>query len=287
MIPNRWSLPELGFGVGLRGAHFDHLLEHRPPVDFFEILTENYLGTAGRPVHVLDHVASHYPIVMHGVSMSVGSTDPIDFGYLDAVAELARRTDALWISDHVCWTGVHGVNTHDLLPIPLTEQALRHVVERVRTVQDHLERPLVLENPSSYLEFRASSMPEHEFLARMAENADCGLLLDVNNVFVSARNHGFDPVEYVDALPGDRIVQLHLAGFTDRGTHLLDTHSAPVVDEVWDLYAHVVRRIGPKATLLEWDADIPPLGVLLGELDRARALLPSLASSAEESSDGR
>jgi hypothetical protein len=287
MIPNRWSFPDLGMGIGLRGPHFDDLLERRPPVDFFEIVSENYLGTSGRPRLVLDHVAGQYPIVMHGVSMSIGSTDPIDFAYLDQLADLARRVDARWISDHVCWTGVHGVNTHDLLPIPLTEESLRHVVERIRIAQDYMERPLVFENPSSYVEFQASSMPEWEYLSRMAEEADCGLLLDVNNVHVSAYNHDFDAGEYVDSLPGERIVQLHLAGFTDCGTHLLDTHSAPVVDEVWDLYARVVQRIGPRATLLERDAEIPPLDTLLEEVGKARGLVPEPLVAAKELGNDR
>lgn len=278
MIPNRWSLPDLGLGLGLRAPHFDHVLEHRPSVDFFEILTENYLGTGGRPRHVLERVAESYPLVMHGVSMSVGSTDPIDFDYLDAVADLADRVGARWISDHVCWTGVHGVNTHDLLPVPLTEESLSHIVERIRRIQEHLGRPLVLENPSSYVQFREDEIPEHEFLARMAEQADCGLLLDVNNVYVSAFNHGFDADEYVDALPGDRITQIHLAGFTDCGTHLLDTHSARVVQEVWDLYARAVRRVGTRATLLEWDAEIPSFETLTEELGKAREHLPRPAA---------
>jgi hypothetical protein len=281
MIPNRFSLPELGFGLGLRAPHFDHVLDNRPGIDFFEILSENYLGTGGRPRHVVERISEHYPIVMHGVSMSVGSTDPIDFDYLDRVAELAETTGAAWISDHVCWTGVHGVNTHDLLPIPLTEESLRHVVERIATIQDHLQRPLVLENPSSYVQFRDDEMPEHEFLARMAEAADCGLLVDVNNVYVSAFNHGFDAGEYVDALPAERVTQVHLAGFTDCGTHLLDTHSARVVDQVWELYARLIRRTGPRATLLEWDAEIPAFETLEQELTKARAFVPRPVASPE------
>lgn len=282
MTPNRWSLPDLGLGLGLRDTHFDEVIRQRPPVGFFEILTENYLDTLGRPLRAVDEVSRHYPVVMHGVSMSIGSTDPLDFEYLEKVAELSRRLGACWISDHVCWTGVAGVNTHDLLPVPLTEDSLSHVTERIRIVQDVLERPLVLENPSSYLSFKGPVMPESEFLARMAEEADCGLLLDVNNVYVSAFNHEFDPWEYIDAMPADRIVQFHLAGFTDRGTHLLDTHSSHVVDEVWELYGHAVKRTGPRATLLEWDADIPALEILVDEVTKARSFLSALSGTSHE-----
>ncbi|GAB4224516.1 MAG: DUF692 domain-containing protein [Acidobacteriota bacterium] len=267
---NRWGFPELGFGVGLRTPHFTHVLERRPEVDFFEILTENYLATGGRPAHVLDEVASHYPIVMHGVSLSIGSTDPLDFDYLARVKALAARTGALWISDHLCWTGVLGRNTHDLLPLPLTEESLRHVVERVRVVQDFLERPLMLENPSTYLEFTASTIPEPEFLARLTDAADCGLLLDVNNVYVSATNHGFDPFEYVREIPPERVTQFHLAGFTDKGTHLLDTHSDHVRPAVWDLYEATLDHVGHRATLLEWDADIPDFETVHAEVLEAR-----------------
>ncbi len=268
----RFDLPNLGVGVGLRTTHFAHVLERRPRVDWFEVITENFLATGGRPLHVLEQVAASYPVVFHGVSLSIGSADPLDRDYLRQVKELAARVQPRWISDHLCWTGVAGRNVHDLLPLPYTEAALRHVVRRVKAVQEYLERPLVLENPSSYVEFRASQMNEHEFLARLAEEADCGLLLDVNNVFVSSVNHGFDARAYVDAIPADRIVQFHVAGHTDKGTHLLDTHTGCARAEVWDLLRHASTRTGGRSVLYEWDEDIPEFDVVLAEAQRAYAM---------------
>ncbi|MBI2215407.1 MAG: DUF692 domain-containing protein [Acidobacteria bacterium] len=265
----RFDLPDLGIGIGLRTTHFSHILATWPEVDWFEALTENFLDTGGRPAWVLDRVAERYPIVLHGVSLSIGSTDPLDFNYLAKVKALASRTRAVWVSDHLCWTGVSGRNTHDLLPLPYDEATLRHVATRVREVSDYLERPLVLENPSSYLEFARSSMPEHEFLARLANEADCGLLLDVNNVYVSSFNHGFDLVAYIDAIPADRVVQYHLAGHTNNGTHIIDTHDDHVIDEVWNLYQHAVGRTGSVSTLLEWDANIPSFDVVHAEARKA------------------
>jgi uncharacterized protein (UPF0276 family) len=270
-MSNRFSLPDLGIGIGLRSVHYPEILTKQPPIDWFEVLSENYLDTGGRPLHVLDQVAERYPVVLHGVSMSIGSTDPLDSVYLAKLKELARRTRAHWVSDHLCWTGVMGRNTHDLLPMPYTEEALRHTVGRVRQVQDVLERPIALENPSSYVEFAASSMPEWEFLARLAEQADCALLLDVNNVYVSSFNHGFDPNVYVDAIPADRVVQYHVAGHTNKGTHILDTHSDHAIDEVWALYRRAWARTGPTATLYEWDEDIPELSVVHTEALKARS----------------
>ena len=267
---NRWGFPDLGFGVGLRTKHYEHILSTHPPVDWFEILSENYMDTGGRPMQVLDHVAAHYPVVLHGVSMSVGSTDPVDFEFLGKLKVLAKRINARWVSDHLCWTGVAGLNVHDLLPMPYTDESLKHTLERVRIIQDFMERTLVLENPSTYLEFRNSSWTECEFLAELAERADCGILLDVNNVYVSAFNHGFDPVEYLNKIPADRVVQIHLAGHTHKGTHILDTHSAHVVDSVWDLYRHAYQRMGGVSTLLEWDADIPEFDVVHAEALKAR-----------------
>ncbi len=269
MSENRWSFPDLGLGVGLRTPHYAHILSEKPDIGFFEILTENYLDTGGRPLYLLDKIAELYPIVMHGVSMSIGSTDPIDFDYLAKVKALAARTGALWISDHVCWTGGLGRNTHDLLPLPYTEESLKHSVERIKVIQDYLDRPLVMENPSTYLEFADSDMPEWEWVARMAEEADCGLLFDVNNVYVSAYNHGFDPVEYIDAIPGDRVCQYHLAGHTNKGTHIIDTHNDHVLDPVWELFGHTIRHVGLRATLLEWDADIPPFEIVHQEVLKA------------------
>ncbi len=267
--PNRWNLPDLGLGVGLRTAHFRHIVEKWPRMDWFEILSENFIDTEGRPLHFLDQIAERYPIVMHGVSLSIGSTDPVDFEFLGKLKALAARVRAVWMGDHICWTGVAGLNGHDLYPVPYTEESLKHLVERVRIAQDFLERPLVLENPSTYLTFRSSSMPEEEFIARLAQEADCALLLDVNNVYVTCRNHDLDPHEYLKAIPYDRVVQIHLAGHTDHGSHCIDTHNGRVIDPVWDLYADVQRCRGNTATLLEWDADIPKFEVLAREVGRA------------------
>jgi len=268
-MSNRWDLPDLGIGVGLRTVHFGHILSQHPPVDWFEVLSENFLNTGGRPLHVLDQVVERYPVALHGVSLSIGSTDALDLAYLKELKALADRTRARWVSDHLCWTGVLGRNTHDLLPMPYTEEALRHTVARVREVSERLERPLVLENPSSYVEFAASTLTEWEFLARLAEEADCGLLLDVNNVYVSAFNHGFDPREYIAGIPADRVVQYHVAGHTNKGTHILDTHSDHALPEVWELYRLAWARTGPTATLYEWDEDIPPFEVVHAEARKA------------------
>lgn len=260
----------LGLGVGLRTVHFSHILERRPEVDWFEIISENFMDSNGRPRAVLEQIAEHYPIVMHGVSLSIGSTDPLNREYLEKLKRLAEEMNARWISDHVCWTGVAGRNSHDLLPIPYNEATLSHLVERIGIVQDILERPLVLENPSSYLEFQDSTMSESEFVCRMAEEADCGLLLDVNNVYVSSVNHDFDPVAYVEAIPAERVVQCHLAGHTNCGTHLIDTHDGHVIDPVWNLFRLLHQRTGGVATLLEWDAEIPPFPVVHQEVLKAR-----------------
>ncbi|HVE43267.1 MAG TPA: DUF692 domain-containing protein [Planctomycetota bacterium] len=276
----RFDRPNLGLGVGLRTVHFGHVLDRKPAVDWFEIVTENFLDTDGRPAWVLDQVAGRYPIVLHGVSMSVGSTDPIDRTYLAKVKALAERVRAVWVSDHVCWTGVAGRNLHDLLPMPYTEEALRHMVRRIRRIQDVLERPLILENPSSYVEFASSSMPEWEFIARMAEEADCGLLLDVNNVYVSAFNHGFDPEAYVRAIPPNRVAYVHVAGHTNHGTHLLDTHIGPVIDPVWKLFGLAQRLSGGRSTLLEWDEEIPAFPVVHREVLKARKHLEAALASA-------
>lgn len=266
---NHWNIPDLGFGVGLRTAHYAHVLAENPAVDWFEILSENYMDTGGRPAYVLDQIAERYPVVMHGVSMSVGSTDPVNFEYLRHLKRLATRTKARWISDHLCWTGVSGLNTHDLLPMPYTDESLRHVVERVRVITDFLERPIFLENPSTYLEFNESTWTECDFLGEVSRQSGCGLLLDVNNVYVSAFNHGFDPFDYVDRIPMGSVVQIHLAGHTHKGTHILDTHSDHVVEEVWQLYRHVYQRMGGIATLLEWDEAIPSFDVVHAEARKA------------------
>ena len=269
-MANRFSLPNLGIGLGLRTTHYTAILETKPPVDWFEILSENYMRTQGRPLDFLDQISAAYPVVMHGVSLSIGSTDPLDKQYLTELRALRDRCGARWVSDHLCWTGVAGKNTHDLLPMPYTEEALAHVVARTKAVQDFMGAPLALENPSSYAEFAGDSMREWEFLGRLAEEADCALLLDVNNVYVSSRNHGFDPLTYLDAMPFDRIVQCHVAGHTDHGTHIIDSHIGPVIDPVWQLLAEAQRRSQGIPVLLEWDAEIPSFEETHAEALRAR-----------------
>ena len=284
--PKRFDLPDLGIGVGLRTVHFRHILAQQPAVDWFEVLSENFMDTGGRPLHVLDQVVERYPIALHGVSLSIGSTAPLDREYLRKLKALAARTRAHWVSDHLCWTGFAGRNVHDLLPMPYTEEALVHTIARVKTVSEILERPLVLENPSSYITFAASTMSEWEFLSRLAEDADCGLLLDVNNVYVSSVNHEFDPAEYLRNLPHERVVQFHLAGHTHLGTHCIDTHDGRVVEAVWQLYRLSHQLTGGASTLLEWDAKIPPFPELHAEVLKAkeylRRELPPLVVSSEQ-----
>ena len=270
---NRFNLPNLGIGLGLRTVHYAHIVEEHPPVGWFEILSENFMQTEGKPLYFLDAIAERYPIVMHGVSLSIGSTDPLDRAYLAELKSLRDRTGARWVSDHLCWTGVAGKNSHDLLPVPYTEEALRHIVSRVRAVGDILGAPIALENPSTYAEFDGSTMKEWEFLARLAEDADCGILLDVNNVYVSAKNHGFDPMTYLDAVPWERVVQLHVAGHTHHGTHIVDSHIGPVIDEVWHLLGDAWERAGGASVLLEWDAEIPPFELTHAEALRAKGFV--------------
>jgi uncharacterized protein (UPF0276 family) len=268
-MANRFGLPDLGFGVGLRTVHFPHILECWPKVDWFEFLSENFMDRGGRPAYVLDRIAERYPVVMHGVSMSVGSTDPVNFEYLGKLKRLAARTRTRWISDHLCWTGVSGLNTHDLLPMPYTDESLRDVAERVRVISDCLERPVFLENPSSYVEFTTSTWEEADFLAELTSLSGCGLLLDVNNIYVSSFNHGFDPMAYLNRIPADRVAQIHLAGHTHKGTHILDTHSDHVVDEVWRLYRRAYERMAAVSTLLEWDEAVPSFDVVHAEARKA------------------
>lgn len=275
---NRFSLPNLGIGLGLRTVHYTHILEQSPDVEWFEILSENYMQTAGRPLYYLDRIAERYPVVMHGVSMSIGSTDPLDFEYLKELRALRDRTGARWLSDHLCWTGAAGKNTHDLLPLPYTEESLRHVADRVRRVQDFLGAPIALENASSYLEYEGSTMKEWEFLAELAKLSDCALLLDVNNVYVSAKNHGYSPSDYMNAVPYDRVVQIHVAGHTDNGTHVIDTHIGPVIDPVWELAAEAYARASGASVLLEWDAEIPSFEQTYAEALRARAFVGKVAA---------
>ncbi len=274
-MSNRFELPNLGIGLGLRTVHYTHVIDERPDVAWFEILSENFMQTAGKPLHFLDAVAERYPIVMHGVSLSIGSTDPLDRAYLKELVALRDRTRARIVSDHLCFTGVAHKNTHDLLPVPYTEEALRHVTDRVRAVQDFLGGPLALENPSTYVEHAGAQMKEWEFMARLAEDADCALLLDVNNVFVSAFNHGFDPKKYFDAIPWDRVVQFHVAGHTNCETHIIDSHIGPVTEAVWRLLGDAYARAGGASVLLEWDAEIPSFEETHAEALRAREFLPA------------
>ena len=273
--------PFLGFGLGLRPEHYLEVLEGRPAVDWFEIISENYLVDGGKPLHYLDRIREHYPMVMHGVSLSIGSSDPLDPEYLAGLKRLAGRVEPAWVSDHLCWTGVGGRNLHDLLPLPYTEEAIAHVAERVGRVQDYLGRQILLENVSSYVTYTDSRVPEWEFLSAVAERADCRILLDVNNVYVSAHNHQFDPLEYLDGVPRERVWQIHLAGHSHNGPLIIDTHDHPVPDPVWELYVEAVARLGPVSTMIERDDDIPPLDVLLDELARARSVAASAARPAK------
>ena len=258
------------FGLGLRPEHYEEIVASPGRVSWFEALSENYMVPGGRPLHWLDRIRRDYPVALHGVSLSIGSVEPLDRAYLDDLAALARRVQPLWVSDHLCFTGLGGHNLHDLLPLPYTEEALDHVVGRVQAVQDRLGRRLVLENVSSYVTYAASELSEWEFLAELARRADCEILLDINNVHVSAFNHGFDPLTFLRALPAGRVRQFHLAGHTDHGTHVVDTHDGPVVADVWALYAEAVRLFPGVPTMIERDADIPPYAELLAELDAAR-----------------
>lgn len=276
--------PFLGVGVGLRPVHYRDILDHAAAgtleIDWFEVLSENYMVPGGKPLRMLDAVVAERPVVLHGVSLNIGGVDPLGEAYLTELARLAERTRARWVSDHLCFTGYGGHPLHDLIPLPYCEESVAHVADRVRRVQDRLERRIALENVSSYLSFTQDAMPEWEFLARVAERADCGVLLDVNNVYVSAHNHGFDAHAYIDAIPPERVFQIHLAGHSESPPLLIDTHDHAVCDGVWALYAHTIRRIGPVSTSIEWDDHIPPFGDLVREASRARAILAAEAPEA-------
>jgi uncharacterized protein (UPF0276 family) len=271
--------PYLGFGLGLRPEHYDEILSGDPNVDWFEVISENYMIPGGKPLRILDEIRERYPIVMHGVSLSIASAAPLDEDYLTELKTLADRVDPKWISDHLCWTGVHGVNLHDLLPIPYTQEALNHVVDRVSRVQDFLGRRFTLENVSSYVTFAESEMSEWEFVSEVARRADCWLLFDVNNVYVSAHNHGFSTRDFLHGVPRDRIVQFHLAGHSHEGDHIVDTHDHPVCDEVWDFYRQTVSHFGPVSTMIERDDNIPPLAEVVAELDVARRIAKEVAEA--------
>ncbi len=271
--------PFLGHGVGLRVPHYSIALSGTIDVDWVEVISENFFGSGGRPLAVLEQARAQVPVVLHGVSLGIGSADPLDLSYLAGLRTLADAIEPAWISDHLCWGQHGGHHAHDLLPLPYTEEALVWVSERVQRVQDHLGRPLVLENVSSYVGFVASQMPEWEFLAEVARRADCRVLLDLNNVIVSAKNFEFSPETYVDAIPSERVWQFHLANHTDRGHYKFDSHKGPVPDEVWSLYRHAVRRFGPVSSLIEWDEDVPSWDTLRDQQRRAAAIALEVQAS--------
>ena len=264
------TAPALGFGLGLRTVHYEEILASRCAVDWFELLSENYMVPGGKPLHYLDRIRANYPVVMHGVSLSIASSDPLDWNYLRALKALAERVSPQWISDHLCWTGVSGKNSHDLLPVPYTEEAVAHIASRVQAVQEFLGRRILLENVSSYVSYKESELTEWEFLSEIACRADCLILLDVNNIYVSACNHGFDAEQYLDGIPAERVQQIHIAGHSNCGDYIIDTHDADVIDPVWALYAKAIERLGPVPTMIERDDHIPPLTELVAELDQAR-----------------
>lgn len=273
---SKHQFPNLGFGLGLRTDHYNDIIESRPAIDWFEILSENYLVPGGKPLYYLDQIKEHYPIVMHGVSMSLGSTAPLDWDYLKQIKALAKRVDAKWISDHVCWTGVHQKNMHDLLPLPYTQECINHMVSRIKQVQDFLEQPMLIENASTYLTYAHSEMTEWDFLREVTEQADCYLLLDVNNIYVSSFNHQFDPLDYLNGIPLNRPKQIHLAGHSNNGDHIIDTHDSDVIDPVWNLYAKALDRFGFISTMIERDDHIPPLSELMMELEQAKHIARDL-----------
>jgi uncharacterized protein (UPF0276 family) len=282
VAPCQARYPGLGFGLGLRTQHYQEILGSDPSVDWFEALTENYLVPGGKPLYYLEAVRARYPVVLHGVSLSIGSDDPLNRGYLSRLKALADRIEPAWISDHLCWTGLNGRNLHDLLPLPYTEEAVAHVSDRIQTVQDYLGCRLLIENVSSYLTYTDSCMSEWEFLSAIAGRADCLILLDINNIFVSSFNHDFDPRDYLQGVPAERIQQFHIAGHRNHGDYIVDTHDEPVIDPVWQLYAEACRRFGAVSTLIERDDNIPPLDELLEELDHARRIAAGVAGQSPE-----
>ena len=261
--------PFLGFGLGLRTEHYTHVLEHKPDVDWFEIISENYMVPGGKPLHYLDQIRQDYPIVMHGVSMSIGSTDSLNRDYLKNLKQLIERVQPQWISDHLCWTGVNQTNSHDLLPLPYNEETIRHVVERIKQVQDYLGQRILMENLSSYVTYKNSEMTEWEFVNEIVQRADCHILLDINNIFVSAHNHHFDPLDYVDAMDSERVMQFHLAGHSYHDDMIIDTHDHDVCDPVWSLYEVALKKFGAVSTMIERDDHIPSFPELRSELAMA------------------
>ncbi|HEY0427356.1 MAG TPA: DUF692 domain-containing protein [Pyrinomonadaceae bacterium] len=280
---SQWRNP--GLGLGLRSKHFNYILEHNPKVDWFEVISENFMDSGGRPRQVLRRIAERYPVVMHGVSLSIGSSDALDTVYLKKLKNLAAEIKPLWISDHLCWTGINGLNTHDLLPVPLTEESLKHICRRVNQVQDFLGRPFVFENPSTYLTFKQSTIAEWDFLRYMTEETGCLLLLDVNNVYVSGFNNDFDPAHYIQKIPHERVVQMHLAGHQHCGDYIIDTHDRHVTSDVWELFTLAWRLTGGAATLLEWDANIPDFADYHAELLKAKDFMNATEQAREQKSE--
>ncbi|MBU2706742.1 DUF692 domain-containing protein [Zooshikella marina] len=272
-----------GFGLGLRKDYYSEILATQPAVDWFEIISENYFVDGGKPLYFLDAIREQYPIAMHGVSLSIGSTDPLNKHYLKNLKSLADRINPIFISDHLCWTSVGGINSHDLLPLPYTEASIKHIVERINFVQDYLGRQILLENLSSYVSFAESDMTEWDFVSEVVERADCMLLLDINNIYVSARNHHFDPLDYLKGVPPQRVMQHHLAGHSDYGDYIIDTHDAPVVDPVWQLYKVAAELFGPVSTMIERDDNMPTFSELLAELNSARTLAEPIYSQQQAS----
>lgn len=267
------KMPYLGFGLGLRPNYYEEILTRKPDLDWFEILSENYLVPGGKPLYYLDKIRQDYPIVMHGVSLSLGSSDALDMDYLKQLSNLADRVEPVWISDHLCWTGVDGLNVHDLLPVPYTHEAIHHIVSRIQQIQDFLGRAILIENVSSYLTFRQSEMTEWAFLSEIVKKSGCYILLDVNNIYVSSVNHQFNALDYIHSMPADRVAQIHLAGHSNHGDYIIDTHDAPVIQPVWDLYANTIQQLGPVSTMIERDDNMPPFEELLNELEHARRIV--------------
>lgn len=268
----------LGFGLGLRPVHYQDILTNKPDVDWFEVITEDFLVPGGNRLHFLDGIRENYPVVMHGVSLSIGSCDPLDWNYLKQLKNLAKRIKPRWISDHLCWTGINGTNLHDLLPLPFTQEAVKHLAERVSQVQDYLQCQILLENVSSYVTYSHSEMTEWDFIRAVAEEANCLILLDINNVYVSAFNHHFDPLDYLRGIPASRVQQFHMAGHSNFGTHIIDTHDHDIIDPVWDLYAFSVRHFGYVSTMIERDDHIPPIEELMNELQKAESIAEKIYS---------
>ena len=264
--------PVLGCGAGLRPDHYPTVRSEWPRIDWFEVVTENFMDTGGRPLAILEDIRSHYPIALHGVNLSIGTTDALDYAYLKKLKALAERVDPAVISDHFCWTGVEGEQLHDLLPLPFTEEAIAHVVERVQKIQEFLGRPIMLENPSSYFTYRHSVIPEWDFYTEISKRSGCGILLDLNNIYVNSVNHQFDPMTYLKNIPGERVGYFHLAGHTNMGDYLFDTHSKPVIPDVWRIYQEALRLWGPVSTIVEWDEDLPDFKGVLTEVEKAKAI---------------